>query len=346
MPKWSVVLASTLLGAIVVAIVFGVANAIHLPYYEFHPGSARPVASLVAVEGAESFPVERPIAYTTVSLRQSTIASWLAARFDDDVEVRHEDDVLGDRSPTENRELNLQMMDTSKQDAVRSALVALGYDVPISIDGEIVVEVMDDSAAEGVLAPGDVVTAIDGEVLVDPAMVQEAMAGRVPGEVISLSVERADDGVERDVEIALSAAEDDPGRGIIGVFLQPRDYTYDFPFAVTIDSGNVGGPSAGLAFTLGVLDVLTPGDLTGGHDVAVTGTIDANGNVGLVGGGPQTTAAVVSAGYDVFLVPSDEVDQAMDRAGDGVQVIGVDTLDDALAALASLGGSGLPASTE
>lgn len=319
------------------------ANYVHLPYYEFHPGSARPVASLVSVEGADTYPVEQPIAYTTVSLRQSTILSFIRSQFDDDVEVLGEDAVLGDRTPTENRELNLQLMDTSKLDAVRSALVALGYDVPITIDGEIIVDIEAGSAADGVVQAGDVITAIDGETLDDLEDVQRIMTGRAPGETVALTIEGVDDGAAREVDLELGAAADDASRGIIGVLLQPRNFDYQFPFDVVIDSGNVGGPSAGLAFTLGVLDLLTPGDLTGGNRVAVTGTIDASGNVGLVGGVPQKTAAVVADGYDVFLVPSAEVEMAAERAGDDVEVIGVDTLDDALVALSSLGGSGLSA---
>ena len=110
---------------------------------------------------------------------------------------------------------------------------------------------------------------------------------------------------------------------------------------VDIDSGNVGGPSAGLAFTLAVLDVLSPGELTGGLDVAVTGTIDGEGNVGDVGGVRQKTAAAIDEGYDVLLVPSAEFEEARERAGGAIEVIAVDTLREALDALASLGGSGL-----
>jgi len=107
---------------------------------------------------------------------------------------------------------------------------------------------------------------------------------------------------------------------------------------VSIDTGDVGGPSAGLAFTLAIIDDLTPGDLTGGAKVAVTGTISGDGTVGPVGGTGQKAAAVRAKGYDVFLVPSADYEAARQHAGD-VDVIAVDTLDDALAALAALGGN-------
>jgi PDZ domain-containing protein len=106
---------------------------------------------------------------------------------------------------------------------------------------------------------------------------------------------------------------------------------------VQIDSGAVGGPSAGLAFTLGVIDVLTPESLTGGQRIATTGTMDSSGTVGPVGGVQQKTVAVRRAGATLFLVPSNEYDEAKKYAGD-MRVERVDTLDDALEVLASVGG--------
>ena len=311
-----------------------------IPYYEFRPGSARPIAGLVQVSDAETYPPDSDISFTTVSLRHSTIASYLQAMFDDDIEVVDDDVVLGGRSETENRQFNLQLMDTSKQDAIRVALVALGYDVPITVSGIVVVGVQEDSAAEGVLEVGDTVVSIDGEPIEVATDVGRIMDPKRPGDVVTLGVEPPDRSEVRTVEITLGPAPDEPDRGIIGIQLQPRDPDYQYPFPIDIDSGNVGGPSAGLAFSLAIIDVLTPGELTGGKQVAVTGTIDGNGNVGPVGGVAQKTAVVSDAGYDVFLVPSGEVDDVRARAGGDLEVIPGDTLEDALDALASLGGSG------
>jgi PDZ domain-containing protein len=140
------------------------------------------------------------------------------------------------------------------------------------------------------------------------------------------------------VELALGADPNDPDRAIIGIEVTGRGIDFDFPIDVSIDTGDVGGPSAGLAFTLAIIDDLTPGDLTGGADVAVTGTINSDGTVGPVGGTGQKAAAVRAKGYDAFLVPSDDYEAARQHAGD-VDVIAVDTLDEALAALADLGGN-------
>ncbi len=315
---------------------------VEIGHFEFRPGSARSTAALVSV-GADvpTHPPAGEIAFTTVSLRQSTVASYVWAWFDDDVQVVPDELILGNRSPQENRQFNMQLMDTSKQDAIRVALLELGYEVPVSIDGVVVVGVQEGSAAEGVLEAGDAVVAIGGEALDDIDDVSRIMGGKGPGETVQLSVEPLRGGAAEQVDVVLGSSPEDPARGLIGITLEPRSPAYAFPIDVDIDSGNVGGPSAGLAFTLAVLDVLTPGELTGGLDVAVTGTIDGAGNVGDVGGVRQKTAAAIDEGYDVFLVPSGEYQEATERAGDALEVISVDTLSDALDALASLGGSGL-----
>jgi PDZ domain-containing protein len=126
---------------------------------------------------------------------------------------------------------------------------------------------------------------------------------------------------------------------MVGVDVQTRDLKYEFPVDVGIDTGEVGGPSAGLAFTLAVLDVLTPGELTGGHRVAVTGTMGLDGRVGPVGGAAQKAITVRDAGYEVFLVPSDELAEVKAAVGDDLRVVAVDTLAEALHALDSLGGN-------
>jgi len=318
---------------------------VRIGYFEFRPGSARPTRDLVAVgDGVDVYPPASELAFTTVSLRQSTVASYLWAWFDDDVQVVEQDAILAGRSPAENRQLNLQLMDTSKQDAIRQALLALGYDVPVTIDGVVVVDVQRDAAAEGRLDVGETVVSIDGEPLDELEDVARIMEPKRPGDTVSLAVEPLRGGEARTVAVELRAAPDDPDRGLIGIQLQPRSPSYELPVAVEIDSGDVGGPSAGLAFTLAVLDVLTPGELTGGLDVAVTGTMEADGRVGDVGGVRQKTAAAINDGYDVLLVPSGEFEEARERAGGAIEVIAVDTLREALDALASLGGSGLGSS--
>jgi Lon-like protease len=318
-----------------------------LPYYAFKPGSVRDTESLISVGGdTPVYPAEGSISYTTVSLRQATLFGLVQGWLDDDVDIHPEDEVLGDRDADENRSFNLALMDDSKNVAAQVALEHLGYDVPVTSDGVYVLDVSAGSGAEGLLEVGDVILSVDGERLDAPEDLGRIMDGRAPDEAVALEVQSME-GEQRDEEVTLSPAPEDPERGVMGVVVQARDIQYEFPIDVQIDTGDVGGPSAGLAFTLGILDDLTPGELTGGVPVAVTGTISPDGTVGPVGGTGQKAAAVRDAGAEVFLVPTADYEAAAARAGD-VEVIAVDNVDEALEALAGLGGNGLelPDATE
>ena len=325
------------LTVLVLALIVGAAT-VPLPYYAYRPGSVRDTESLITVGDDKTYPSDGTISYTTVSLRQATLVGILAGWLDDDVDVFPREKVLGNRNAEENRTLNLQMMDTSKQVATQVALERLGHPVDVSITGETVVNVLPDLPADGVLKPGDTITAVNGERLDEPDDLTRLLADDSPGDDVTLTVDPATGSRPHDVELALGANHDNPDRAVIGVEVTGRGIDFDFPVDVSIDTGDVGGPSAGLAFTLAIIDDLTPGDLTGGAKVAVTGTINSDGTVGPVGGTGQKAAAVRSEGYDVFLVPSADYEAARQHAGD-VHVVAVDTLDEALAALADLGGN-------
>ena len=138
-------------------------------------------------------------------------------------------------------------------------------------------------------------------------------------------------GVLRQETITLGVHPDGRDGGFIGIGdVTVRAVDADLPFDLAIDSGSIGGPSAGLAFTLTLIDVLTPGELTGGNRVAVTGTISAAGRVGNVGGVAQKAAAAEDEGVAVFIVPIELVADA-ESTTDELRVVGVETLDDALA---------------
>lgn len=313
---------------------------LQVPYVALRPGSVRPVTEQVRVERAESFPPEESIAYTTVSVGGTTMLEALAAWLDDDVDVLPEDRVRGDRSEEENRRYNAELMDASKLTAIAVALERLGQDVEITSTGAIVRQIADDSPAAAVLEVDDVIVAVDGNDVDVPEELGDLLQEGGPRAPHTLTVERpAGSDTLVEVEVTTIAAPDDPDRAIVGIAVEDRITAFDFPVDVSIDSGDVGGPSAGLAFTLAILDVLTPGELTGGHRVAATGTLSLDGSVGPVGGGAQKGIAVRDAGYEVFLVPSDELDEVQEAVGDDVQVIGVDSLDEALEALDAVGGN-------
>ncbi len=330
------------LGVVVIAAIVG-GLLLKVPYVALVPGSAKDTEPLLAISGADEFPSDGELLFTTVRVRQRpNLWEYLWLKADDDANVLPEEDILGDRTPEENREFNLSMMNDSKRIAVAVALQELGYDA-VKTDAVVVQQLVPDAPAEESLVLGDSIMAIDGEPTLNTDALVEILSGRKPGDEVGLSVQRFGEVELREISVVLAANPERPDDGFLGI--QPADrpqYVNDFGFTVEIDSGSVGGPSAGLAFTLAVLDQLTAGELTGGAQVAVTGTINALGNVGPVGGVVQKTAAVVDLGADVFIVPAGlgevELEAVKARAGDDVEIIPVATLEEALDALAGLGG--------
>jgi PDZ domain-containing protein len=333
---WRLALAVAVL---LIAFVVGAAF-MPVPYVTLRPGKARPVTQQVVVQGAPSYPPEESIAYTTVGVGQATLLEAFVGWLDDDVDVRPEEAIRGERSPEENRRYNAQLMDTSKLLAITVALRHLGHDVTIRTSGTVVRQIAEGSPAAGVLELDDVIIGVDDQAVDKADEIGELLQVGGPGATHLLTVERpAGSDQQVQLEIVTVAAPDDPQRAIIGIAPEDRVIDFELPIEVVIDSGDVGGPSAGLAFTLAVLDVLTPGELTGGHRVAVTGTISLDGSVGPVGGPAQKAVTVRDAGYEVFLVPSPEEDEVRAAVGESLQVIAVDTLGEALEALGSLGGN-------
>ncbi|MDQ2651337.1 MAG: PDZ domain-containing protein, partial [Actinomycetota bacterium] len=235
---------------------------------------------------------------------------------------------------------NQELMATSQAVATAVAARHLGYEVTVRSTGTIVRAIQDGTPAAEVLELDDVIVAVDGQPIDRAGRISELLAVGGVGAEHAITVERPA-GTDQRVELRArtEGAEDDPARAILGFTPEERVTGFDLPFTVNIATGDVGGPSAGLAFTLAVLDVLTPGELTGGKAIAVTGTMSLDGTVGPVGGGRQKAITVRNAGYEAFLVPSAEFEEVEQAVGDDLEVIAVDTLDEALDALASLGGN-------
>jgi PDZ domain-containing protein len=288
-------------------------------------------------EQAQVFEPKGKILFTTVSLAGNVnVYEALLGWLDDDVQVIDEEQITGGASRQEVRQLNIQAMVDSKLTATKVALERLGYRVAVSGDGALVTLVSPQTPAEGRLQVGDVITAVDGEAVTLHDQVVTKVRQRRPGDPVDVRFKR--NGADQNVR--LTTATGPEGQALIGVQLQTNDLRYDFPVDVNIETGLVGGPSAGLAFTLALIDDLSPGELTGGRPVAVTGTIDSEGQVGQVGGVAQKTVTARRAGAAAFLVPPQEAKEARAHAGK-MRIIPVNTLDEALAALEKLGGSGV-----
>jgi PDZ domain-containing protein len=309
---------------------------VQVPYYLLSPGSTRSTEGLIAVNGAPSYQSDGDIDFTTVSVKKATALQALIGWLDPTVSVVPENQILGGQSQDENRDRNLQEMADSKEVATAVALKTLGQPVDEQGSGALIVNVVSDTPAAASLHPGDVVVAADGKPIQLSSELVDVIGAHQPGDVVTLEVQRSPEQTDT-VSVQLVGRPDDSSKAMLGVSLETFRLRYQFPFDVQIDSGAVGGPSAGLAFTLGVIDVLTPGSLTGGQRVATTGTMDPSGAVGPVGGVEQKTISVRRAGATLFLVPSSEYDEAKKYAGD-MRVESVDTIDDALRVLTSIGG--------
>lgn len=320
------------------------ASVIRFPYYTLGPGAVRPTGSLISVDGGKVFPPEGGMAYTTVSVN-GRINAWqaLVGWLDPEVDIVNQDLILQGRSPQESQQVNLQEMADSKNTATNVALQHLGLATPAGAE---VVQVVDGSPAQQVLQPGDVITSVDGQPVADSGDLVQAITSHKPGDVVSLTISRAPASGSGPRETITTSAtlgtnDDRPEEAFFGVRVQTW-FDVTFPYPVTIDSGQVGGPSAGLAFTLGLIDELTPGELTGGQEVAATGTISPDGTVGPIGGLEHKVDAVRHAGVKLFLVPDsqtpEEMARAQARAKGQVQIVPVHNLDDALAVLAAHGG--------
>lgn len=296
-----------------------------LPFYALGPGPARDVVPLIQVSGAERTPSTGALLLTAVSVRQVTGIELVLGWLDPDVELAPAGDVVPAGTTFEReRERAISQMDASKLDAAAAALRFL-TDYPREHgDGVLVRGVVPGCAAEGELYAGDRIVAIDGAPVSDVRDVARILEGRPSGAVIEVDL-RVDGQPEtaRLVREPCGGSEDP----IVGVSLLNA-----FPIDVTIVSGGIGGPSAGLLFALGICELLGDDDLAAGRTIAGTGEIGQGGRVYAIGGVAQKIAAAEEAGATVFLVPRGNLAEAR-ATGTSLRLIAVDDLADAVAAL-------------
>jgi PDZ domain-containing protein len=221
-------------------------------------------------------------------------------------------------------EESAQQMSSSQEEAVAAALTELG----IPVEGALMIDgTVEGTPADGVLQEGDEVVSVDGRPVTDVEALRAWLADAGVGTQVELGIRR--DGDEMVVPITPIASETD-GSPVIGVY---ASQAYDFPIDVRIQLENVGGPSAGMMFALGIYDKLTPGELTGGAHIAGTGTIAADGDVGAIGGIVQKMYGAEDAGAEWFLAPAANCAEVVGHVPAGLEVFSVATLDDAIAAV-------------
>ena len=339
-PSWQAVWwPVVVLAAVLISI--GVGTSVKVPYYAISPGNTVSVEPLVRVKDGPSFDPKGEILLCTVSLKRTTIVEALQGWLDPTIDVVPQKEILPpDVSPGKLRDVNLQIMDVSKQQALAVAFEQLGYDV-IRGKGAKVASVKKGTPAAPILHKGDVIEAVDGVPTTLDADAIRILRAHQPGDTVRLTIRASGADATHDASVELADNPNLPGHGFLGVVLETDEPSFDFPYEVDVESERIGGPSAGLAFTLEVLDILTEGELTGGRRVAATGTMELDSSVQPVGGVAQKTIAVREAGVDIFLVPKGEEKLARKMAGDHLRVEPVRNLEDALRILASLGGNGL-----
>ena len=342
--------ASWLVAIFVALVVAATAGLVHLPYAILKPGPALNTLGtaadgkpLISVAGHGTYPTSGSLDFTTVAVfggpgNPVNVYDLLGGWLDHSSVVLPEEQVFpkGQTSKQIESQNTADMVD-SQQVAIAVALQNLGLTVPQVVT---VGRVEPGSPAGGLLKAGDVLVSLDGLPAKDSAGVRAAIQRHRAGEPVSVVIRRG--GAEQTLSVPTHSAS---GRTVVGILLETR---FDFPVKVTIDAGDVGGPSAGLMFSLGVYDKLTPGALTGGAKVAGTGTLDPAGQVGPIGGIDQKMVGARREGAAWFLAPADNCNEVVGHVPDGMHAVKVSTFAqarDAVEAIAARQTSGLPQCT-
>jgi PDZ domain-containing protein len=353
--RWPVVL--VVLVAVIIAAGW-IANQVPVNYYVITPGDATPVSHYIEVPPDLNHPLTGKILLTDVFVTKLNALNYLQYRYlESNNEVISGPDLFGP-TPTEGQYLDqgyLQMAQAQSY-ATAAALTRLGYSVNSTNAGALVYGIAPHSPASRTLQVAQVITGVNATPTPTDCALINALHGVAPGTNVTLSVEESyinDIGqfvpgktVQKSVRLAA------PPKGLVdtgcGPATTPTAYLgidpetqqdWQFPVKVTVHTADIGGPSAGLAMSLGIIDSLSSGRLTGNRIIAATGTIDQNGNVGDVGGVAEKTVAVEQAGATVFFVPAVEKATAEAKATKQLHVYAVRNLDQVLRILRSLGGS-------
>ncbi|HEU4354424.1 MAG TPA: S16 family serine protease [Actinomycetota bacterium] len=308
---------------VLAAAVLYVGGYVFLPYYSIGPGPARDVEPLIRVDGAPRYPSDGRFVLTSVVFSQLTGFGLIGAWLDPDRAVVKRERVYPSGETVEvERQRAISQMDQSKLDATSVVLRELTDYPKDHGEGVLVESVVNDCAADGELYPGDLILRIDGETVNNRNAASRAIESAESGSVLTFDV--TVDGEPETVDLVREpcGGQKDP---LVGVSLINA-----FPIDVSISSGAIGGPSAGLMWALGLYDLLTPGDLTGGRTIAGTGMILLDGTVYPIGGIGEKLTAAEDAGAEVFFVPKENLEEARASGDHDLELVVVETFDDAI----------------
>lgn len=329
-----------LVGAVVIALLGLGIMQVSVPYVVLVPGLTVDTLGehggdvVIEIEGDDTDDPAGELRLTTVSVRTDpSLVEAIRAWFSDEQAVVPEEMIYPpDQTREQVEEQNTAQFSQSQSAAEAAAMRHLGYPARVSI-----AEVVDGGAADGNLRVGDIVTNVDGAEVTVPSDLGDLVTAEPVGTTLTVAYLR--DGEPGEVELTTQPDAQDPDVPRIGVVATT---IVDHPYELDIQLEDIGGPSAGLMFALGIIDKVEPEDLTGGEVVAGTGTIDAEGNVGPIGGLPQKLVGAREAGATVFLVPSGNCPAARENPQPGMTLVAVDTLSEAVDGLAELRAGGTP----
>jgi PDZ domain-containing protein len=322
-------LAYVLAGLAVVVVTALVLTMVPSDHYIVLPDKARPTDPLVRIPGEESQD-EEDIYMVDVRIGRANLLERLFPGIQEGADLLPERAVNPEGvSDRQRRQSSLNDMSRSQLIAITVALRELGREVAVTESGAEVVLVQPDSPADGVLEVGDVIVEAEGQEVDSIQDLQRALADVEPGQEVELTVQRGDERVR--VTSGTRAAPDDPDRAVMGVQVQDA-LDFEFPVDIEIDAGAIGGPSAGLAFALDIVDELGE-DIDRGRKVVATGELTLDGEVLPIGGVKQKAIGARDAGADIFLVPDANFEDAR-NAVDDLEIIPVSSFDEALSVLA------------
>jgi PDZ domain-containing protein len=299
-------------------------------HYIILPDKARPTDPLVAIPGEEPGGGNR-IYMVDVKVGRASLLERIFPGIHEGATLVPER-VLNPEgvSDRQRRRSSLNDMTRSQKIAIAVALEQLGRQVEITPSGAEVVLVLPGAPADGVIEVGDLIVEVDGEPVEGTDDLRAAFADVEPGDPVEMTVERQ--GKPVDLDVGTRALDGEPGRAVVGVQVQDAE-TFEFPVDIEIDAGGIGGPSAGLAFALDIVDELGE-DIDRGRTIVATGELGLDGAVSPIGGVKQKAIAAERAGADLFLVPDDNYEEARD-AVEGLDVVAVSDFDEALSTLAT-----------
>jgi PDZ domain-containing protein len=303
------------------------------PYFLITPGGTYDIGSRLHVPEEYRKPMGR-MAFTAVFEQEATWSEVARVKIVGKAEVVPARDVRPPGITQEQlNQTNKRLIDESKPVAAVVGLRAAGFSVEITGQGAQVENILQGMPAEGVLQVGDVIVGVDGHPIETTNALIENVRRRRVGDPVTLTIIR--DGQRQEVQVGTRSSPTEPGRPLLGITVSTYLFDVRMPFPVDIESDNVGGPSAGFMFALGILDAVTDGDLTRGYFVAGTGTITADGAVGAVGGAAEKALAAEQDGAQLFLVPRDDYDEAK-RWVRQIRVMPIERFEDAIHVLCSL----------